>query len=152
MASKTELVHTFFIAMRRGLVCLGRGEIAKAFKRFNRGFDLIEQILGQQPLLFLPYLYNVMKMGCHYQKNEVLLKLLEQISKIIRKCYPRLRLIEDSMVILSQMSDRERAESSRHVLRSILDCLKGMGLSQTLHLACLPSPMTPRFPFLLIYS
>jgi len=45
--------------MAEGHVLLDEGQPSMAFERFDYAFDLVQAILDQETLLFLPYLYYI---------------------------------------------------------------------------------------------
>jgi hypothetical protein len=117
-------LDTFYHHMMDGQSLLDRSKVTEAFRRFNHAFDLVQDLLKQQILLFLPYLYHMMSPGSRVRRQEVLSQLLDFVSQMAQRCYPQLHPIQHSLTLLHRMSVEDRGESSARVFQSILNRLR----------------------------
>lgn len=92
----------------------------EAFQHFSRAFDLVYSLLYQQTLLFLPYLYHMMRQFRNVRGQEVVSKLLAFIANM-GEIHPDQYQVRQSVALLHQLPAEERTEFSGRVFQSILD-------------------------------
>jgi hypothetical protein len=117
-------LESFYHNLFDGHTLLESGGVKVAFWHFDRAFSLIKRVLEQGPLLFLPYLYHILLQGRAFQTQDVLLKMLDFISEMIRMRFPDLRPVQDSLVLLHGMSPEQRRNCTSRSFQSILSQLK----------------------------
>ena len=90
----------------------------------DNAFNLIHGILEKETLLFLPYLYHILLPWQRIQQQDVLLKLLDFTSEMIRTRFPHLRPVQHSLTLLHGMSVDERSNCSTRVFQCLLNRLQ----------------------------
>jgi hypothetical protein len=116
----------FYLNLSHGQDLVNAGQVNKAFELFDRAFDLIKGLLEKEALLFLPYLYHILLRWQGTQPQDVLLKMLEFISQMIRTRFPHLRPVQESLTLLHGMSVDQRCNCSVRVFQSLLNRLHSL--------------------------
>jgi hypothetical protein len=116
----------FDLNLSHGQHLVNAGQINVAFSHFNSAFGLIKCLLEKETLLFLPYLYRIFSSWQRSQQQDVLLKMLEFISQMIRTRFPHLRPVQQSLTLLRGMSVEQRYNCSTRVFQSLVSRLLGV--------------------------
>jgi len=118
----------FYHNLSDGYNLVNTSQVNIAFEHFNTAFSLIKGLLERGTLLFLPYLYHILLRWQGTQPQDVLLKMLEFISQMIRTRFPHLRPVQKSMTLLHGMSVEQRYNCSTRVFQSLLNRLQSVFL------------------------
>jgi hypothetical protein len=110
----------FFDNLWDGHYLVNAGQVNKAFEHFDVAFGLIKGLLEKETPLFLIYLYRILLPWQRIQQQDVLLKMLEFISQMIRTRFPHLRPVQQSLTLLHGMSVEQRYNCSTRVYQSLL--------------------------------
>ena len=123
-------LESFFHNLSEGHNLVNAGQVNVAFEHFDRAFGLIKGLLEKGTLLFLPYLYNILLPWQQIQQQDVLLKMLEFISQMIRTRFPHLRPVQQSLTLLHGMAVEQRYNCSARMFQSLLNRLQGVFLDE----------------------
>jgi len=126
-------LEKFYHSLAEGHVFLNAGQVTVAFTRFDYAFDLVRGILEDGPLLLLPYLYHLFLPGRGIGQEEMLLKVLEFISEMIRTRFPHLRPVQESLALLCKISCEQRRYYSIRLFQSVLDRLRSIFRNEALN-------------------
>lgn len=126
-------LEKFYHSLAEGHVFLNAGQVTVAFKRFDYAFDLVRGILEDGPLLLLPYLYHLFLPGRGIGQEDMLLKVLEFISEMIRTRFPHLRPVQESLALLCRISCEQRRHYSIRLFQSVLDQLRSIFRNEALN-------------------
>jgi hypothetical protein len=121
-------LESFYHNLSDGHNLVNAGQVNVAFEHFDRAFGLIKGLLERGTLLFLPYLYHILLPWQQIQQQDVLLKMLEYISQMIRTRFPHLRPVQQSLALLHGMAVEQRYNCSTRVFQSLLNRLQGVFL------------------------
>jgi hypothetical protein len=116
-----DTLEIFYHHMFDGQLLLEENKVPEAFVYLNQGFDLVQSLLEQQSLLFLPYLFHLLLPDRGMCRTEIVLRLLGFTHQMSSVYWPQLHPIQQSLKLLGCMSLEERGESSRRVFQSVLD-------------------------------
>jgi hypothetical protein len=121
-------LESFYHNLSDGHNLVNAGQVNVAFEHFDRAFGLIKGLLEKGTLLFLPYLYHILLPWQQIQQQDVLLKMLEFTSQMIRTRFPHLRPVQQSLTLLHGMAVEQRYNCSTRVFQSLLNRLQGVFL------------------------
>jgi hypothetical protein len=121
-------LESFYRNLSDGHNLVNAGQVNVAFEHFDRAFGLIKGLLEKETLLFLPYVYHILLPWQRIQHQDVLLRMLEFISQMIRTRFPHLRPVQQSLTLLHGMSVEQRYNCSTRMFQSLLNGLQGVFL------------------------
>jgi hypothetical protein len=119
-------LRSFFDNLWDGHYLVNAGQVNKAFEHFDVAFGLIKGLLEKETPLFLIYLYHILLLWQGTQPQDVLLKMFEFISQMIRTRFPHLRPVQKSLTLLHGMSVDQRYNCSVRVCQSLLNRLHSL--------------------------
>ena len=118
--SGEEMSDQFYFGMYQGYSSLWNGDNDVAFNKFNQAFDLIEDLLREQHVGFLIYVYDLVIRYEISGQQVLLFRLLQYLAEMARTVFSEnhpIRLIATWMMEASNI----RSLLAEFILRKILD-------------------------------
>lgn len=128
-------LELFYCSMYYGQALLEAGNGTLAFQKFDCAFNFVRDILKQNVLLFLPYIYHMMAQFGDLRHQEVICRLLDFVGQMIETCCSQSHPIKRAVSALNRMSPAYRAFSAARALQSSLD-----HMTNKIDSACQDSP------------
>lgn len=119
-------LELFYHHLSDGHALLNAGLVIDAFRYLNNAFDFIKDILDEETLLFLPYLYHLLLSDNSTQHQDVLQTMLKFISDMIETRFRRPHPIQRSLLLLQKIPAEQRKYQSRRAFQSLVEQLKGV--------------------------
>jgi hypothetical protein len=124
--ARLDHLEKFYHAFVDGFALLRDRRTNAAFSMFAIAFDLLPLLLKQNHVLFLPYIYHILKgKPCsQHEGEEVIQSLFDLTSRLVEQNYPSMLSIAQSFASLSVLSATDRNESASRAYQATCRHLK----------------------------